>query len=89
MSKRQEDRLLDNGWDDAEIMIIEDDALCESLVGVTSDERAVYDESKMAEEMMQAYGMTYEDAIEHIEFNIVRALPYYGDKAPIIYNPLE
>ena len=35
---------------------------------------------------MDSDGMTYEEAVEWIDYNVVRALAYYGEKAPIIIN---
>ena len=91
--KRQEQKLEDNGYDleDVEIMLVDDEAYYESLVGITDDERAVYDKDKMAEEYAAAYKCSYEEAMEYIEYNIVRALPYYENdspKGPILFNKL-
>lgn len=47
--KRQEEKLENNGYDieDSDILLIDDDAYCDSLVGVTDDSRAVYDKDTM------------------------------------------
>ncbi len=58
-------------------------------MGVTETGRVVYDYGKMAESLMFEDGMTYEDAIEFIEFNTVRALPYMGPNAPLILYPFD
>ena len=55
-----------------------------SIVGVTTDGRVVYDYDKMIEELMQDEEWSYEDAVEWIEYNTVRSLPYGGPSAPII-----
>lgn len=55
-----------------------------SIVGVTTDGRVVYDYDKMIEELMQDEEWSYEDAVEWIEYNTVRSLPYGGPGAPII-----
>ena len=34
-------------------------------------------------------GFTEEEAIEWIDYNTIRALPYAGSKAPIIMYPIE
>lgn len=54
-----------------------------ALIGVTSDERAVYDFELMIEYLMKHDQMSYSEAQEFIELNTIRALPYY-DKAPIV-----
>ena len=55
-----------------------------SIVGVTTDGRVVYDYDKMIEELVQDEEWSYEDAVEWIEYNTVRSLPYGGPGAPII-----
>ena len=89
--KRQEEKLIDNGYDleEASILLIDDDAYCDSLVGITDDYRAVYDMDLMVEEYAKHYECPPEEALEFIEYNVIRALPYYYEKAPIIFNRLE
>ena len=83
------ERLQDNGIDeDEEVMLIDDPAFLDSVVGISSDGRAVYDYEIMAGELAKRYHMSVEDAYEHIDFNIVRALPHYGSKAPVIFDPI-
>jgi hypothetical protein len=61
-----------------------------SIIGVTTDGRVVYDYDKMVEELMQDEDWSYEDAVEWIEYNTIRALPYAGENGPIImYRILE
>jgi len=86
---RQQEKLENYGIDD-EIMLIDDDAYCESLIGVTSDSptRAVYDFDKMIVEYAEHNHCTTEEAQEWIEYNVLRALPYFGDAAPIVIYPL-
>ena len=60
-----------------------------SIVGVTTDDRVVYDYDKMVEELMEDEGWSYEDATEWINYNTIRALPYLGENAPIIMYTLQ
>ena len=55
-----------------------------SIVGVTTDGRVVYDFDKMVEELMQDEEWSYEEAVEWIDYNTIRSLPYAGPGAPII-----
>lgn len=55
-----------------------------SIIGTTFDGRAIYDFDKMTEELMQDEGWTEEEAIDWIEYNTLRALPYGGDKVPLV-----
>ena len=60
-----------------------------SIVGVTTDRRVVYDYNKMIAELMEDEGWSYDDAVDWIEFNTIRSLPYAGEMAPIIMYGLE
>lgn len=60
-----------------------------ALIGVSEDGRAIYDYEKMVEWLMEEEGWTDEEAVDWIEYNTIRALPYMGEGAPIIMHPLE
>lgn len=60
-----------------------------AFVGVTNDGRAVYDFDKMIKHIVKLDGMTEEEAIEWIEYNTIRSLPYFGDRAPIVLYPIR
>lgn len=55
-----------------------------AIIGVTFDGRVIYDFNLMVEELMIDDGCNYEDAVEWVEYNTIRALPYMGNKAPIV-----
>lgn len=55
-----------------------------AIIGATFDGRAIYDFDLMVEELMNDDGCSYEEAVEWIEYNTIRALPYAGSKAPVI-----
>ncbi len=79
--------LCDNGWEES--IVFENPSYCEAFVGVSSDGNAVYDFEKMVECLMEEDGMEYTDAVEFIEFNTIRALPYMGSMAPVILYPVK
>lgn len=81
------ERIADAGYE--EILVFENYSYDDAFIGVSNDERAVYDYEKMIEWLVKTQGFTAEDAVEWIEYNTIRALPYYGDKAPIILYRLE
>lgn len=58
----------------------------DSIVGIAHDGRIVYDYQLMIQELAKEDGITYEEAQEWIDYNTIRALPYAGDKAPIVIN---
>jgi hypothetical protein len=55
-----------------------------SIIGVTTDGKAVYDYEKMVSELMKDDNVSEQDAIDWIEFNTIRAIPYAGEMAPIV-----
>ena len=81
-----EERLLDAGYEDVKYLV--NYSYDDALIGVTEDGRAVYDFNKMVEWLMDEEGWDDITAIEWIECNTIRALPYFGEGAPIIMYPL-
>lgn len=81
-----EEKLMDAGYEGIKYLVNEsyDDA----LIGVSEDGRAIYDFDKMVEWLVNEYGWSDMEAIEWIEYNTIRALPYFGEGAPIIMYPL-
>ena len=81
-----EERLLDAGYEG--IKYLTNYSYDDALIGVSDDGRAVYDYEKMIEWLMKEESWTDDEAVEWIEYNTLRALPYMGDGAPIIMYPL-
>lgn len=86
MKRTAEEKILDNGYED--ILILKNYSYDDALIGVTEDERAVYDFNKMVDWLMETEEISQEEAIEWIEYNTIRALPYMGERAPVIMYPL-
>ena len=81
-----EERLRENGYEG--VKFLTDYSYDDALIGVTEDNRAVYDYEKMVAWLMEAEGWTYEEAAEWVDYNTIRALPYMGEGAPIVMYPL-
>ncbi len=79
--------LCDRGMEES--IVFENPDYVTAIIGVSEDDRVIYDYDKMVEFLMKTDDMSYEDACEFIDFNTIRALPYMGDKAPIVMNSLE
>ena len=77
-----EERILDAGYED--VIIFSGDSYDDALIGVSEDGRAIYDFDLMVEWLMKQDCMDETAAIEWIEYNTIRSLPYVGDKAPIV-----
>ena len=87
MNKDIRDALCDMGYDEA--VVFDGPDFDEAIRGVTDEGQVVYDYNAMVRCMMQHDGITEEEAIEFIEYNTIRALPYFGPNAPIIMHPIE
>ena len=80
------ERLANAGYED--VLIFSNPGYDDALIGVTETNQAVYDFDKMVEWLIQNDGLSYEEAVEFIEYNTIRALPYLGERAPIILYPI-
>lgn len=66
-------------------VILDNESYDRAIVGITEDGRLVYDYWKMVEELMiDDPDCEYHDAIEWVDYNTIRAIPYMGEHAPII-----
>lgn len=74
---------------DEDAIVFDRPAFDNSIIAVTTDGRAVYDYNKMVLELMEDDGITEEEAIDWIEYNTLRVIPYAGDMAPIVVFMLE
>ena len=82
-----EERLLENGY--VGVTFLTEYSYDDALIGVTEDGWAVYDYEKMIQWLMDTEGWSCEEAMEWIDYNTLRSLPYMGEGAPIIMYPLE
>ena len=82
-----EEKLLDAGYEG--IKYLTNYSYDDALIGVSNDGRAIYDYNIMIDWLMKKEGWSDNEAIEWIEFNTVRALPYMGEDAPIIMYGFE
>lgn len=73
-----------NGFE--ETVLFENPDFRHAIIGVSADGRVIYDYKLMVISMMLMDSLTHEDAIEFIEYNTLRAIPYMGDNAPIIID---
>ncbi len=80
-------RLEEEGYED--VVIFSSGEFDDAFLGLSEENRAIYSFDKMVDWLIKLDGITYEEAVEYIEFNVVRALPYAGEKAPIILYEWE
>lgn len=81
-----EEKLLEAGYEGVKFFV--NYSYDDALIGVSDDGRAIYDYEKMIEWLMDEENWSDEEAVEWIEVNTLRALPYMGGDAPIIMYPL-
>lgn len=74
--------LIEMGYEDT--VLLENPDYLSAITGVSDTGRLIYSYEKMVEHLMKEDEMEEEDAIEFIDYNTIRALPYMGDNAPII-----
>ena len=78
------DAMVEDQGIEEEVLILDDHAYDKSIIGLTEDGRLVYDFDKMVKEFAEDEQCDELDAIEWLEFNTLRALPYMGERAPIV-----
>lgn len=85
MSKKRSQLIreyLDENYEGA--IILEPQGLDDAIIGISDEGRVVYSYNKLLKAFMKHEGMTYEEAIEWVEYNTMRSLPYMGQQAPVI-----
>ena len=70
------------------VMVFQNPDYGPALIGVSIDNRAVYDYTKMLD-VLRANGMTDDQAEEYLEFKTIHTLAYAGPAGPIIFHPLD
>lgn len=82
------DLLVDMGYEGS--LMFESPSYESAVVGVSDTGQVCYSYTKMVEHLIEADGMEYDEAVEFIDYNTVRALPYCKpqDKRPIIIYDL-
>jgi transcriptional regulator with XRE-family HTH domain len=77
--------LCQNGHDDT--IVFDSPSYVQAIIGISDQGRLIYSYDKMIDCLRLSDSLSVQEAIEFIDFNTIRALPYLGDKSPIImYN---
>ena len=72
-----------------ESIVLDPEGLDDGIIGISHDGRVVYSYNRLIAAFMEHEGMTYEEAVEWIDYNTLRAIPYMGEFAPIIMTDLS
>ena len=73
------ERIENEGYED--VIIFDNPSYDDALIGVTKDNRAVYDYDKMIEWLVTNENMDYEEAADFVQWNDSF---YYGEGYPLI-----
>lgn len=71
------------------IKYLSDFSYDDALIGISDDNRAIYDYDKMVLWLVNEENLSEEEAEEWIDYNTIRALPFLGVKAPIIMYSID
>lgn len=63
--------------------IFENPDYIDAVIGISDDDRVIYDYDLMVQSLMKEDGMSEEEAIDFISYNTMRTIPYM-ENAPII-----
>lgn len=85
MNKETLDRVLEEL--DISAVAFDSPSYLNAIVGISHDDRLIYDYDKMVECLMEEDNMSMEEAIEFIDYNTLRALPYYPEGPIILMHP--
>ena len=79
--KELNELITDNGYED--VLLFDSPSYVDALIGISDDNRAIYDFDLMVECLIKEDDIDASSAIEFIEYNTLRTLPYY-ENSPII-----
>lgn len=79
-----EQYVLDCGLEDENVILFDNPAYADAFIGMSSDNRAVYDFDKMVSALVEEDDMTEEDAIEYLDYNVIGA---HIENSPIVVYP--
>lgn len=74
----------DEGYES--VVILENPDYASAFIGISNDDRAVYDHVLMIKSLMENRGMTKEEAIDYISYNTLRAIEMI-ENGPIVVFP--
>ncbi len=75
--------------DHEDTVILESPDYLSAIVGISEEGRLIYSYDKMVKHLMTAENIDAEEAMEFIDYNTIRALPYAGEMAPIVLYDIE
>lgn len=71
-----------------EAILFDNPAYDDSIIGLTNEGCVVYDLDSMIYELSQEDGMSEEEALDFIDYNTIRSLPYASSMTGSSYTPI-
>ncbi len=69
------------------LLVFSEDYWIDAIIGLNEEyERVVYSYSKLVKLMCENENCSEEEAIDYIEYNTIRSLPYYKNSPIIVYD---
>ena len=82
MFEPKRETLQDLGYEN--LIVFENPDYDDAIIGVSHDDRVVYDYDKMLECLIGKEGMDLEAAMDFISYDTIRSIPYAGENAPVV-----
>ena len=73
----------------SETIFFENPSYVKAITGITDSEQLIYDYDLMIAAAMEEEGWDAESAIEWIEYNTLRSIPYIEGNRPIVSLPIN
>lgn len=70
------------------VIFLSDYSFEDAFVGLSEDNRAIYEYDRMINCLMDNEGITEEEAVDWVECNTIPSLEYLGPGAPIIMHSI-
>ena len=74
---------------DEGLVVFENPDYDDAIIGVSHDDRVIYDYDKMLEHLISNEGMSIEEAADFVSYDTIRSLSYRGENAPIVMFGLQ
>lgn len=72
-----------------ETVFFENPSFVKAITGITDSEQLIYDYNLMILAVMEEENWSEEEAIEWIDYNTIRSIPYIGQYHPIVSFPIN
>lgn len=71
------------------LIVFENPDYDSAIIGVSHDDRVIYDYDKMIQHLIDEEHMDIEEAVDFISYNTIRSIGYFGPDAPIVMYGLN